>query len=131
MPESYMVKGAGRASVVARSSTIWVTFDRHGIHRYPDAPDEVSYLRHPHRHLFKFKVTIPVFHNDREVEFHMLQNWLTGLYEAGDLQLDYKSCEMIASELADKIVAKYSRDVTVEVSEDGECGAVVTLTHKD
>ncbi len=109
------------------SRDIWITFALHGIHRYPDAPEEVAYLRDPHRHLFKFKVTISVFHDDREVEFHMLQNWCKGLYGSGVLSMDYKSCEMLARELLLKLFEKYgpARSYEVEVSEDGECGAVV------
>ncbi len=37
---------------------IWVTFQREGIHQYPDAPEEVAFLRHPHRHVFHLKVWI-------------------------------------------------------------------------
>lgn len=115
---------------IRRESTeIWVKFTKHGIHKYPDAPEEVAYLRDPHRHLFHFKVTITVFHHDREIEFHLFQNWLLSLFERGDLQLDYKSCEMLASELLGKVLDKYDclhRNVSVEVSEDDECGAVIT-----
>ena len=106
---------------------IWVTFQKKGIHRYPQAATEsdledVSYLGYPHRHLFKFKVTIEVFHDDREIEFHQFLNWLESLYE-GTLELDYKSCEMIADDLAVQIKQKYSgRYLRIEVSEDGECG---------
>lgn len=108
-------------------TNIWVTFDKVGFHRYPDAPDEVAYLRDLHRHVFGFRVTIQVFHDDREIEFHMFKNWLTSLYE-GDLKVDYKSCEMLAQELLEKILGKYNcaeRMVAVEVSEDGECGATI------
>lgn len=110
------------------STSVWVKFDKVGFHRYPDAPDEVAYLRDLHRHIFKFQVQIEVHHDDREIEFHMLKNWLTGLYEGGALEVDYKSCEMLAQELMDKIIAKYdcsNRMVSVDVSEDGECGAQV------
>jgi hypothetical protein len=106
---------------------IWVTFDRAGFHCYPDAPDEVAYLRSSHRHVFKFKVTISVFHDDREIEFHMFKNWLTSLYH-GQLNVDYKSCEMLAQDLLSAVLKKYNcteRRVVVDVSEDGECGAAV------
>lgn len=117
--------------LVSRSvdTSIWVTFAKHGIHRYPDAPNEVGYLSVSHRHLFKFKVGITVHHDDREIEFHMFQNWLMSLYEGEQqLTLDNRSCEMIAAELIAKIQGKYDcdhRTITVEVSEDGECGAVL------
>jgi hypothetical protein len=40
---------------------IWVSFKKEGIHHYPDAltnPNliDVSFLGHPHRHIFHFKV---------------------------------------------------------------------------
>lgn len=113
------------------STVIWVTWALPGIHCYPNAPEDVEYLRHPHRHLFHFKASITVFHDDREIEFHQMKNWLTSLYSEGTLQLDYKSCEMLAQDLIDKILAHYdcgNRNVSVEVSEDGECGAIVTST---
>ena len=106
---------------------IWVKFQKKGLHRYPTAStapelNDVSYLGYPHRHLFKFKVGIEVFHDDRDIEFHQFLNWLEGLYQ-GTLDLDYKSCEMIADDLAGQIQEKYDgRDIKIEVSEDGECG---------
>ena len=48
---------------------IWVTFQKEGIHKYPDAPEGVEFLKYPHRHMFKFRVAIQVFHDDRELEF--------------------------------------------------------------
>jgi tRNA isopentenyl-2-thiomethyl-A-37 hydroxylase MiaE len=43
------------------------------------------------------------------------------------LELDYKSCEMIAEELYLQINFKYpNRKVTIEVSEDGENGCEIT-----
>lgn len=106
---------------------IWVTFQRKGLHRYPQAANEVeladvSYLGNEHRHLFKFKVSIEVNHSDRDIEFHQFLNWVESLY-AETLSLDYKSCEMIADELSLAIGDKYkNRKLVIEVSEDGECG---------
>lgn len=118
---------------------IWVTFDMIGFHNYPAAPEKVSYLQSRHRHKFMFKVTIDVEHNDREIEFHLFQTWLKEQYEEDDLDVNNKSCEMLAEDLVYNIVDKYGvlkggfhqpttihRQISVEVSEDGECGAVVT-----
>jgi len=107
--------------------TIWVTFRREGIHKYPAALEDpkladVKFLGYPHRHMFHFKVWIEVFHDDRDIEFIQFKRWLESLYQ-GTLELDYKSCEMIADELADQIQTKYpGRQVRIEVSEDGENG---------
>lgn len=106
---------------------IWVTFQRAGYHFYPNAPEEVAYLRDAHRHLFKFKVKIEVWHDDREIEFHMFLNKIESFYNSGVLQLDCKSCEMMADDLHKQLVEEYSagkaRMCVIEVSEDGEVGA--------
>lgn len=108
---------------------IWVTFQRKGLHKFPAAASDpaladVSYLGYPHRHLFKFKVTIQVWHDDREIEFHQFLNWVESLYDDKVLELDFMSCEMIADALAEKIQARYpGRSLMIDVSEDGECGA--------
>lgn len=109
---------------------IWVTFQRKGFHFYPNAPLDVEYLKHKHRHLFKFKVSIQVFDNDREIEFHQFLTWLESLYD-NTLELNNKSCEMIAEELLIEIKKKYQqRDIEIEVSEDGECGCILKKESK-
>jgi hypothetical protein len=111
---------------------IWVTFQKEGIHKYPAALEDpnlatgdeydVSFLGYPHRHTFHFRVTIQVFHDDRDIEFIQFKRWLENLY-AGTLQLDYKSCEMIADDLYMAINDKYpDREVWIDVGEDGENG---------
>lgn len=112
---------------------IFVTFQRAGIHCYPEAginPDlsSVAYLANPHRHMFHFKVSIDVMHNNREIEFIMFKEWLERLYSSNTLQLNNHSCEMIAEELYTKIQENYpERTVIIEVSEDGENGAIITF----
>ena len=106
---------------------IWVTFQKVGFHRYPAASEDprladVSYLANKHRHLFKFKVEIEIFHNDRELEFHQVLNYCESLYD-GQLDIDFKSVEMLADDLYIQLAAKYpGRHMAIEVSEDGECG---------
>ena len=103
--------------------SIWVTFQKEGIHKYPNAPKEVEFLKYPHRHIFKFKVQIQVYDNDRDIEFFIFKRWLESLYADDTLELDYKSCEMIADDLAKEIKDKYSdRWLAIDVSEDGENG---------
>ena len=75
-------------------------------------------------------MAIDVFHDDRELEFIQFKRWLEALYVNTVLQLDYKSCEMIADDLYTQIAAKYpNRDVWIEVSEDGENGCYVEYNH--
>lgn len=119
-----------------KSSMIWVTFRKEGLHKYPAAlddpnlatgeADDVSFLGYIHRHIFHFKVSIEVFHDDRDIEFIQFKRWLESLYADGTLQLDYKSCEMICDDLAQQINNKYpGRKLTLTVSEDGENGATI------
>ena len=121
--------------MIKKRSQIWVTFQKEGIHCYPaalDDPklatgdwDDVSFLGHPHRHIFHFRVGIDVLHEDRDIEFIQFSRWLQRLYNMDVLELDHKSCEMISDELAEKINEKYpGRKVTIEVSEDGENGSI-------
>lgn len=116
-------------------SMIWVTFTREGIHCYPDALtnlnlSDVKFLGHPHRHMFHFKVWIEVFHDDRDIEFILFKRWLESLYIDNTLQLDYKSCEMIARDLHATIINRYpDRTVWIEVSEDGENGCLLKFSN--
>jgi hypothetical protein len=104
---------------------IFVTFQKEGIHKYPNAPEGVEFLQHPHRHMFHFRVEIDVFHNDRDIEFILFKREIERLYSDGILELDYKSCEMMADDLADYIYKKYPRrNFLIEISEDGENGAI-------
>jgi hypothetical protein len=122
---------------------IWVTFRREGIHRYPAAATDpqlatgdeydVSFLASPHRHIFHFRVWIDVYHNDRDIEFIQFKRWLENLYtgtgpyaEGRVLELDFKSCEMIADDLYIQIADRYpDRAVWIEVAEDGENGCLI------
>jgi hypothetical protein len=115
---------------------IWITFRKEGIHCYPAAATDpalatgdeydVSFLGSPHRHIFHFRVWIDVLHNDRDIEFIQFKRWLENLYKDGILQLDYKSCEMMADDLYTEIAGRYpDRAVWIEVAEDGENGALI------
>jgi len=121
--------------------SIWVTFTKEGVHKYPAALedpklatgdwDDVSFLGYPHRHIFHFRVRIEVFHNDRDIEFIQFKRWLQRLYEEVEhstavLDLDYKSCEMIADDLYTQISAEYpGRFVEISVAEDNENGCLI------
>jgi hypothetical protein len=126
-----------RARIMSHAERkIWVTFRKEGIHCYPAAATDpklatgdeydVSFLGTPHRHIFHFRVWIDVLHNDRDIEFIQFKRWLENLYKDGILQLDYKSCEMMADDLYAEIAARYpDRAVWIEVAEDGENGALI------
>jgi hypothetical protein len=118
-----------------KRNRIWVTFQKEGLHRYPAAAtepslvtgnwDDVGFLGYEHRHIFHFRVEIDVFHDDRDIEFIQFKRWCERLYSGDLLQLNYKSCEMIADDLAAAIHEKYpNRCIIVSVAEDNENGAI-------
>ena len=118
--------------------SIFVTFQREGIHLYPGADtnpmlatggwDDVSFLGFPHRHMFHVRVEIQVFHNERDIEFIQFKRWLERQYTGeGTLQFNGKSCESIAEDLGAVIMTRYpDRDLSIQVAEDGENGATLT-----
>jgi|TARA_R110000744_G_scaffold264979_1_gene379140 hypothetical protein len=131
-----MREEALKTKMLKAKKMIWVTFQKEGLHKYPAALDDprlatgdeydVSFLGYVHRHIFKFKVSIEVFHDDRDIEFIQFKRWLESLYaDSSILALDFKSVEMISDDLYLQINERYpSRDVIIDVSEDGENGSV-------
>lgn len=118
---------------------IHVEFVKEGVHCYPAAAtdpqlatggwDDVSFLASPHFHYFYFKVKIEVFQNDRDIEFIQLKRRCERLYADGTLQLNSKSCEMLAEELINTLKATYpTRAISVSVLEDNLNGATLEYT---
>lgn len=110
-----------------------------GYHRWKDAPDEVKFLRAPHRHIFHVKTTIEVDHADRELEFFMVQRSIDDIIKSWSADnkvpswseecptIDW-SCETMATELLKELHKKYPRRMICDISEDDENGAVVTIS---
>lgn len=134
-------------------STVMVKERLVGFHCWPEAPEAVAYLRQPHRHLFTIIVAVNVTHDDRDVEFHMLQRDLLRITSAlwplrpepgvGEFDFAHRSTEMLAAEMIDALRAfktpandptaakeymihPYRNVAWVEVWEDDECGSRVT-----
>ena len=102
---------------------IKVNFTREGWHRWPEAKGLRSYLSFPHRHMFHVSVAVMNVQS-RRIEFHDLMDYARSCFPGGDMGA--QSCEEMAQRLARRLCATYGRDVTVEVSEDGEAGAGYT-----
>lgn len=96
------------------------------VHRWPKAPTEVAYLRHPHRHIMHITTDIDVAHNDRELEFIMVKHYIDSVLREA-LMSTTVSCEDIATFAVERLQAKYGkhRYYRVLVEEDGENGAMV------
>lgn len=111
---------------ILSKTVVWVTTQFEGIHCWPEAPEEVRYLKHPHRHIFHVKIGVTVSHANREIEFILLKKrvneYITQMNLAGPHTL---SCEMMATMLFQEFQADF-----VEVSEDGENGARVEKVAK-
>lgn len=106
---------------------IEVGFIKEGIHCFPGAKNlpGVEYLANEHSHYFYFTIKIEVYHNDREIEFLLFRRELEKLYNNNILTLNYKSCEMMADELADIIMEIYpKRKLVIKVAEDNINAAI-------
>lgn len=115
---------------------VYTTFSKEGYHRFPEAATDpryatndeydVSHLGVRHHHYFIFRVWVEVKHANRDIEFQQLKRWLESLYDDKQLEIDYKSCEMLAIDLANKIREKYGQvDIRIDIAEDGFNGALV------
>lgn len=100
------------------------------IHRYISAPEEVAFLREYHRHEAHIETEIEVYHDDRELEFILVKDYIDSLLEHEiDMRYVDKSCEMVAKEIIAKLIQRYGdRGITCKVFEDDENGAVVRYT---
>lgn len=109
---------------------VFCTLQIEGLHNWPGCPfDEVAYLRDLHRHMFHIKAYKEVTHSDRDVEFIMLKHAIAKHFFENHYDFITKthrfgamSCEMIGADLIKKF--DLSR---VEVSEDNENGAIITV----
>jgi hypothetical protein len=123
---------------------IEVKFTKEGIHKYPEASTDpalatndeydVSFLGVPHRHIFHFYVSLKVEHDNREVEFIQFKRWLENLFKEQTLNINFKSCEMLANDLFNMIQTheKYSnRETIIKVYEDDENGAILKFTSEN
>jgi hypothetical protein len=115
---------------------IYVQFQKEGYHCFPEAATDpqfstkdeydVSHLAYKHMHYFYIKVWLRVTHSNRQVEFIQFRRWLENLYSSKTLELNNKSCEMIAEDLYDTISTKYPDcEIRIDISEDNINGAYV------
>lgn len=119
--------------------TIWakVVTQFRGFHCYPNAPEDVKFLRDVHRHVFHVTLWIEQFHDSRDLEYFQVQKWLDTMIDAANFK-EAGSCEFMAIQIAqaarrdftaavliDHIERVVQRAVKCQVLEDGENGAFV------
>jgi hypothetical protein len=119
--------------MVMKKKRIFCTFESEHLHHYKDAKyavvpskgnDSVEFLKYPHRHLFEFRVEYEVV-GDRQVEFILMKHQLKNIVDNWNYDLGGKSCEIMCSDLYyEMIKLGYEGNIKIEVSEDGENGAI-------
>lgn len=85
-----------------------------------DSIPEVSFLKHPHRHIFHIEMTKEVGGSNREVEFIQFKRQVEIWLRRYEHDFGERSCEQIAEELLEEF-----KCCKVSVSEDGENSATV------
>lgn len=119
-----------------KQTFVYTQFVKEGYHLFPEAASDpryktgdkmdVSHLGARHFHYFYFKVWVGVNHSNRDIEFIQLRRWLESLYAGEALEIDHRSCEMLADELLEVIKDKYPGvPIRIDVSEDNINGALV------
>ena len=103
-----------------------------GFHCWPEAPEEVKFLRELHRHQFGVKLILRVseVNDSRELEFFMVKSRLDHLINTVILpyleQAPSTSCETMARVIAQTMREFYNvPEAQVFVDEDGENAAIV------
>lgn len=99
---------------------------------WSDAPEEVIHLRYPHRHLFYVTVEVEVGHDNRDVEFFILQDHLRSVMTRLPIFKNMPagptvewSCERVAETIAGVLESDFGYHARmVEVSEDGESSGI-------
>jgi len=108
---------------------IFVTTQKELIHKYPEAPEEVGYLKNSHRHIFFFRIYLEVQSNDREIEFIKFKHYVNSILPKDGTDINSSSCEMLAEWLYNAISKVYpKRKMKIIVSEDDENGIEFVFT---
>ncbi len=109
-------------------NTVIIQLEIEGFHHYPNAPEQVEFLSHNHRHTFKIKAGYEVSDLNREKEiFIERENIREYLNESfgSPCQFGAMSCEMIAKEILE--FASDDQMIWCEVWEEETGGARVEL----
>lgn len=114
------------------ATTVYVTLQFEGFHRWKNAPADVGFLRMWHRHMFGVHFEVYVDHNDRAVEFFQMKRHLwERVQEKWEGRQFEASCEAIAADLIEHMVKTHNYAVhSCRVDEDGENGAKVLVTEQ-
>jgi hypothetical protein len=108
--------------------TVIIQFHIEGFHNYPDAPYDVAFLSHKHRHTFKIICGYRVEDMNREKEIFLCRDYIKQYLNesyGNPCLFGVMSCEMIAHDIL--MFAKDDGVIWVEVWEENTGGARVEL----
>jgi hypothetical protein len=99
-------------------------------HAWEQAPDEVGFLRFPHRHIFHVRARVQQFEGDRELEYFILRakvrDIVNDMLETKWERPRGMSCEAAARHIKRQLEITFpDRLVRVSLYEDGENGCDV------
>lgn len=137
-------------NVFIKHKLIGVNYTFRGIHCWKTCDiNQVRFLKNEHHHEFTINVEIAVNHDDRDIEFIMLQQVVEGIihtsYPNYNTEPSYKnyipytanlignSCEMMCDLVINKLIELYGeRRIIVSVCEDGHYyGKIEHIPFKD
>ena len=105
---------------------VFCTFQFEGFHQWIDAPDSCSFLRAQHRHLFHVRVVAEVNHVNRDIEFITFKNTLEKTVKVYNTTYKDNVLTWSCEQWCLYIMSLSQSIIEVEVSEDGENGAILT-----
>lgn len=101
---------------------VFVTTQFEGFHRWKDAPPQYGYLKDWHRHMFHVRLRKKV-DASRQIEFIELKQKINAYIDTMFKGKEHRF-ELSCEELAEQLLHYFNAHM-VEVSEDGENGAIV------
>lgn len=124
---------------MSKKMYVYTQFVKEGYHLYPEAKDhpslatgdylDVSHLGERHFHYFYFKVWVEVNHSNRDIEFIQLRRRIEREYREGAMEVNHKSCEMLAEDLLEVLKTWYPGvSIKIDVSEENINGALLEYT---
>ena len=108
-------------------SYVEVSIYHRTMHCWPDAPKNRGYLRKSHPHNFRVTLEIQVFDDDREIEFHNLQDDLLNV-AVFEMENSF-SCETWAKRILEHLQKQHQignqREIEVSVAEELDVKGIV------
>jgi hypothetical protein len=106
-------------------SAVWATLELPGYHQHSDTPAHRRYLQARHRHLFRIRVELSTDPGANHVDPHDLQGMIRAWWGPHTRECGTAACAYVAAEIGNFLTDQDLSVATVDVAEDGECGATI------